>query len=108
MARAGPRTVSAHGDSFKLQAVKLSQVEGVQVKDVAESLCIHPNVLSLWRKQVRLGTLKGDACELPSRRVTELKKLKELEQKYALLQMEHDLLKKAIRFVSQKKAMSSL
>jgi transposase len=108
MARAGPRTVNAHGDSFKLQAVKLSQVVGVQVKDVAESLCIHPNVLSLWRKQVRLGTIKGDAVALPIRQVAELKKLKELEQKYALLQMEHDLLKKAIRFVSEKKARSSL
>jgi transposase len=52
--------------------------------------------------------IKGDAAALPIRQVAELKKLKELEQKYALLQMEHDLLKKAIRFVSEKKARSSL
>jgi transposase len=80
----------------------------VRVKDVAESLCIHPNVLSLWRKEVRLGTLKGDAPALPFKQVAELKRLKEVEQKYELLQMEHDLLKKAIRFAAKKRARSSL
>jgi transposase len=107
MAKPGPRTVQAHGDSFKLQAVKLSQVEGVRVKDVAESLCIHPNVLSLWRKEVKLGTLKGNAPAVPFQRVAELKRLKEVERKYALLQMEHDLLKKAIRFAAERKVRSS-
>jgi hypothetical protein len=33
----------------------------VLVKDVADSLCIHPFMLSKWRKQVRDGELVGKA-----------------------------------------------
>jgi transposase len=39
--------------------------------------------------------------------VAELKRLQELERKYKQLQMEHDLLKKAIRFASDRKVKSS-
>jgi ABC-type nickel/cobalt efflux system permease component RcnA len=37
----------------KATAVKLSSLPGVQVRDVAAALDIHPFMLSLWRKQVR-------------------------------------------------------
>jgi hypothetical protein len=33
----------------------------VLIKDVAESLCIHPFMLSKWRKQVRDGELVPEA-----------------------------------------------
>jgi transposase len=39
--------------------------------------------------------------------VGELQRLRELEHKYKRLQMEHDILKKAIRFASELKAKSS-
>jgi len=39
--------------------------------------------------------------------LAELQKLRELERKYKQLQMEHELLKKAIRFASDRKAKSS-
>ena len=33
----------------------MSDEPGVLIKDVAESLCIHPFMLSRWRKEVRDG-----------------------------------------------------
>lgn len=41
-ARTGPRKIHRYTAEFKLTAVKLTQIEGIQVKDVAESLDIHP------------------------------------------------------------------
>lgn len=59
MAKPGPQKINRYGDAFKLQAVQMSNVPGVLIKDVAESLCIHPFMLSRWRKQVRDGVLTG-------------------------------------------------
>jgi transposase len=39
--------------------------------------------------------------------VAELQRLREMEKQFKRLQMEHDLLKKAIRFASEQKAKSS-
>ena len=38
MPRAGPRKVQRHGLEFKLKAVKLSQLKGVEVQAVADVL----------------------------------------------------------------------
>jgi len=85
----------------------MSEQPGVLIKDVAESLCIHPFMLSKWRKQVRDGVLSGEPPKLDAAAVAELQRLREVEAKYRQLQMEHDLLKKAIRFVSARRAKSS-
>ncbi|OYT87745.1 MAG: hypothetical protein CFE46_11460 [Burkholderiales bacterium PBB6] len=53
MGMPGPQKVNRYGVEFKVNAAALSHAPGVQVKDVAESLCIHPFMLSKWRKQVR-------------------------------------------------------
>ena len=74
---------------------------------VAESLCIHPFMLSKWRKQVRDGDLSGAVPQLDMVGVGELQRLREVERKFKRLQMEHDLLKKAIRFASDRKRKSS-
>jgi transposase len=79
----------------------------VFVKDVAETLCIHPFMLSRWRKQVRDGVLVGKTPEVDPDSAAELARLRELEKQFKRLQMEHDLLKKAIRFASEQKAKSS-
>ena len=42
----GPRKVHRYSAEFKLKAVKLSDLAGVQVKDVAEALDIHRSMLS--------------------------------------------------------------
>ena len=107
MGMPGPQKVARYGIEFKLKAVQMSHTCGVQVKDVAESLCIHPFMLSKWRKQVRDGVLVGKTPALDVASVVELSRLRELEIKYKRLQMEHDLLKKAIRFASARKLKSS-
>ena len=60
MAKPGPQKINRYGVDFKLRAVQMSHQPGVLIKDVAESLCIHPFMLSLWRRQVREGELTGD------------------------------------------------
>lgn len=111
MARAGPRTVRKYSDEFKLAAVRLSQQPGIQVKTVAAALAIHPFMLSKWRKDERDGVLRpgrpANAQKPPRTVVRELAYLEALERKYAALQEEHDLLKKAIRFSSARKATAS-
>src|SRR4029453_4564926 len=102
----GPQKINRYGLDFKLRAVRMREQPGVLVKDVAESLCIHPFMLSRWRKQVRDGELVGKAAPLDATSVAELQRLREVEQKFKRLQMEHDLLKKAIRFASERKRKS--
>jgi transposase len=106
--RTGPVKINNYGIDFKVRAVQLSNEPGVLVKDVAESLDIHPFMLSKWRKQVRDGELTGDPPPKPDPvAVAELRRLREVEKQFKRLQMEHDLLKKAIRFASERKAKSS-
>jgi transposase len=84
----------------------MSNQPGVLIKDVAESLCIHPFMLSRWRKEVRDGELVGRPAPIDTASVAELRRLREVEQQFKRLRMEHDLLKKAIRFVSDRKQKS--
>ena len=107
MARAGPRKVAKYGDQFKATAVKLSSLPGVMIKDVAAALDIHPFMLSLWRKQVRDGVIVAKGAKLDVQTKAELKRLRVLERRYKVLQEEHELLKKAIRFASDRKRKSS-
>jgi transposase len=57
MSISGPRTTTRYSEHFKATAVGLSRLPGVSVKDVAESLSIHPFMLSRWRKQAREGLI---------------------------------------------------
>lgn len=107
MARAGPRKVARYGEQFKATAVKLSSLRGVLIQDVAHALDIHPFMLSLWRKQVRDGVIVAKSAKLDVQTKAELKRLRELEQRYKVLKEEHELLKKAIRFASDQKRKSS-
>ena len=106
MGTPGPQKIHRYGIAFKLRAVQMSNQPGVLIKDVAESLCIHPFMLSRWRKQVREGELVGKSAPIDATAVAELQRLREVEQQFKRLQMEHDLLKKAIRFVSDRKQRS--
>jgi len=109
MGRASPRKIHRYSLEFKRQAVKLSQLEGVEVQAVADALDIHPFMLSRWRKEMRDGQLRGTGEEAPVKppKVRELQRLQALERAHALLQQEHELLKKAIRFCSARKRTSS-
>ena len=57
MPRPGPRTTYKFSDEFKATAVRLSELPGVAVQDVASSLYIHPFMLSRWRKDAREGRI---------------------------------------------------
>ncbi len=101
MPRSGPRKIQKYSTEFKVTAVKLSQQPGLQVKAVAQALEIHPFMLSKWRKDLRDGRLRGRSrAPVPPRLEHESRRLQQLERDHALLQTEHALLKKAIRFCS--------
>ena len=120
----GPKKVHRYTVEFKIQAVRLSLHPEIQTQDVAHALDIHPFMLSKWKKDYREGRLRP-GCEpaglsLPKilrtpkadpekralqRQVKQLEakveartQVRALERKLAALEVEHDLLKKAIRF----------
>ena len=104
MPKARPRAVRQYSAEFKLTAVRLSQQPDLQVKTVAAALEIHPFMLSKWRKDYRDGRLRGTLPKAPrAGPVREIAQLQALEKAYARLQEEHELLKKAIRFCSDRK-----
>lgn len=102
------RRVGRYSEEFKATAVRLSSLPDVAVGDVADSLDIHPFLLSRWRKDAREGRLVvKKKAELDEATKAELKELRKLRRDYARLKEEHDLLKKAIRFVSERREKSS-
>ena len=104
----GPRKIYRYENEFKVKAVKLSLLPGVRVKDVAASLDIHPFMLSKWRKLYREGLLQAeDEMIVDPQSTAELQRLKQLEKEHARLKEEHELLKKAIRFCSERRQKSS-
>jgi transposase len=110
MARAGPRKVPRYSLEFKLKAVKLSQLKGVEVQAVADALEIHPFMLSRWRKEAREGRLRGRGSggkALKAPPASEIRRFQALQRAHTLLQEEHALLKKLIRFTSARKPTSS-
>jgi transposase len=77
------------------------------VQDVADSLYIHPFMLSRWRKQAREGRIVTKGVEVEKDGAAELKALRRMKKDYERLKLEHELLKKAIEFTSQRRARSS-
>src|SRR5690554_6513899 len=106
MPRPGPGTIYKYTEEFKATAVKLSQLPGVAVQDVAQSLYIHPFMLSRWRKQVREGVIVAKGADIGKDEKAELKELRRIKRDYERLKVEHDLLKKAIEYTSGRKARS--
>jgi transposase len=107
MAKPGPRTTPRYSREFKATAVRLSQMPGVSVQDVAQSLYIHPFMLSRWRKQAREGQVVTKGVAVDKEVLAELKELRRVKKAYEQLKLEHDLLKKAIAFTSERNATSS-
>ena len=100
MGKPGLKKVHRYSVEFKVTAVKLTKMPGVEVQTVAHALDIHPFMLSRWRKEVRDGVLKGRArrMDIPPRPAREITRFQALEREHAMLKEEHALLKKAIRF----------
>jgi len=87
--------------------VRLSELPGVAVQDVAQSLYIHPFMLSRWRKQAREGQIVTKGVEIEKDVAAELKELRRVKKQYERLKLEHEILKKAIAFTSERRARSS-
>jgi transposase len=107
MPKSGPRSLYKYSEEFKATAVRLSELDGVEVQEVAAALYIHPFMLSRWRKQVREGIIVAKGNSIDPKLAAELKELRQIKKQYAKLQVEHDILKKAIEFTSKRKATSS-
>jgi transposase len=107
MPKPGPRTTFKYSDRFKATAVRLSHLRGVSVQAVAESLYIHPFMLSRWRKQAREGMIVTKGVQVDKDVAAELKALRKLKVEHERLKIEHELLKKAIEFTSRRRAKSS-
>ena len=92
----GPRKIGKYPIEFKAKAVALSRLPGLEVRQVAESLGIHPFMLSRWRKEAREGlfTVSGGKLGLHAKQVAELKRLRQVEQENRVLKEELSLLKK--------------
>ena len=129
----GPKKVHRYTLEFKIQAVRLANHPEIETQDVAHALDIHPFMLSKWKKDYREGKLKPVAeaagLSLPKalrvpkadlekralkRQVKQLeakvearREVRALERKLAALEVEHDLLKKAIRFNIERRRRSS-
>ena len=129
----GPKKVHRYTNEFKIQAVRLSLHPEIQTQDVAHALDIHPFMLSKWKKDYREGRLNPAAeaagLSLPKplrvlrrdpekaalqRQVRQLQakvdartQVRTLERKLAALEVEHDLLKKAIRFNIERRRRNS-
>lgn len=99
-----PRKTWQYTNEFKAKAVELSHLEDVKVKDVAETLDIHPFMLSRWRKEYREGRIVADKKhKLTSfkKEKEEMDRLKHLERENARLKQENNLLKKWQRYLAE-------
>lgn len=99
-----PRKTWQYSQEFKISAVQLSQLDGIQVNQVAKSLDIHPFMLSRWRKEFREGKFVADKRKKSpalTANKKELSKIKHLEKQVAELKQENALLKKWQRFLAE-------
>jgi len=96
-----PRKTWQYTVDFKVKAVKLSYQEGIQVKQVAEGLDIHPFMLSHGRlmgdgqKRVRVNKEKSTI------NVQDLSEIDRLKKDNERLRKENDLLKKWQRYLAE-------
>lgn len=103
-----PRKSWQYTNDFKVKAVKLSYQEGIQVKQVAEGLDIHPFMLSRWRKEYRNGKLQEDGRkrvrvdkDKKSISLQDLSEIDRLKRDNDRLRKENDLLKKWQRYLAE-------
>src|SRR3546814_15700872 len=87
MPKPGPRTTYRYSPEFKATAVRLSQLPGVSVSDVAESLYIHPFMLSFWRRLAREGQIMTKGVDVDPAVAAELKELRQVKKQYERLKI---------------------
>jgi len=84
---------------FKLNAIRLSETVEKPVRELEKDLGIGAGCISHWKKE--LDKEQGNA--FPGNGNPKDKEIHELKKKVAELEMERDILKKAIAIFSEKK-----
>lgn len=96
-----------YSTEFKSKAVELTHLDGVKVRDVAESLGIHPFMLSKWRGEYRDGKIppsRGGKRVLSKPDKPKNKadaEFERLQKENERLKQENDLLKKWQRYLAE-------
>ena len=83
-ARKPPR----YSDEFKLRAVALTRLEGINTDEVAAALLLPPTMLARWRRNLREGRIArkpGMRVEPDPELVAELLELRQLRRSYRFL-----------------------
>ncbi len=99
----GPKKVHRYTLEFKIQAVKLANHPEPAAEAAGLSL---PKVLRVPKADAEKRSLKRQVKELEAK-VQARREVRALERKLAALEVEHDLLKKAIRFNIERRRRSS-
>jgi len=113
MAKARMRKVGRYSNEFKITAIRLANLPGTYLQDVAKVLDIHPIMLSRWKKEYREGKIKGEPhpdiekLSEVEEKVWEQSRIRELERALKKAQIENDLLKKTIEFNLEQRRKSS-
>jgi len=90
-----------YDSEFKKHAVQLSLEEGRTVAGVADSLGIHKDLIYQWRKQLKKKeelAFPGNGRQLLA---PEQQRIEELKKKLKDMELERDILKKALAIFSQ-------
>lgn len=102
-----PKKTQQYPMEFKAKAVKLTYLSGSSIKGVAESLDIHPFMLSRWRKEYREGKIVSDRrrklTKKKSKPVSDNATIAALEKELADVKLENELLKKWQRFLAEQR-----
>jgi transposase len=113
MAKVRMRKVGRYSNEFKITAIRLANLPGTYLQDVAKILDIHPIMLSRWKKEYREGKITGDPhpeiekLTEVEEKVAEQSRIRELERALKKAQIENDLLKKTIEFNLEQRRKSS-
>ncbi|HHT77749.1 MAG TPA: transposase [Clostridiaceae bacterium] len=83
-----------YDEEFKKNAVKLSHASPRPVREIAEDLGIHENVLYNWRRKY---TAEGDKTKY----ATLEEENRDLQRQLAEVKMERDMLKKAAAYFAK-------
>lgn len=97
-----------YSKDFKVKVVHLTNMEGVQIKQIAEALGLHPIMLSRWRQEYREGRLVAEptrkicmVLKEPRPKQKKLSEMAKLRKQNERLKKENALLKKYQRYLAE-------
>jgi transposase len=97
-----------YSKEFKIKAVELSNVRG-NIQEIARELDVKPELIYRWRKELGLNPSIAFAGNGKKQLTEEQKEIARLKRKLADMEMERDILKKAVSIfsVSDRKSSNS-